>query len=207
MPPATPIVGLIDDEPRMLRAMQRLLRLEGFEVRTFTSAEAFLVCPPEEHVHCLVLDVSMPGMSGLELQARLKGAGRSLPIVFLTGQGDIPMSVRAIQAGAINFLTKPVNDTDLLDAVRAALIEAERLQAEENQVAGLRERLARLTPRELEVLRHVIAGKPNKQIAAELGTGEQTIKVHRMRVTEKMGMNSVAELVRAATRLQIAPAE
>jgi FixJ family two-component response regulator len=203
----TPIVGLIDDEPRMLRALQRLLTLEGFQVRTFASAEAFLVCPPEERVDCLVLDVSMPGLSGLDLQARLKQAGRSLPIVFLTGQGDIPMSVRAIQAGAINFLTKPVNDADLLDAVRAALIEAGRLQAEESELAGLRERLARLTPREHEVLRHVIAGKPNKQIAADLGTGEQTIKVHRMRVTEKLGMASVAELVRAASRLQIEPAE
>jgi len=191
----------------MLRALQRLLTLEGFQVRTFTSAEAFLFGPPEERVDCLVLDVSMPGLSGLELQARLKDAGRNLPIVFLTGQGDIPMSVRAIQAGAINFLTKPVNDADLLHAVHFALAEAERLQAAESELVGLRKRLARLTPRELEVLRHVIAGKLNKQIAASLGTGEQTIKVHRMRVTEKMGMASVAELVRAASRLNLPPAE
>ena len=199
-------IGLVDDEPGMLRALRRLLRAEGFEVRTFTSADDFLQHGASQPLDCLVLDVAMPGRCGLDLQEHLRRSGARLPIVFLTGQGDIPMSVRAIKAGAVNFLTKPVNDTQLLEAVRAAVAEAARSRSEDQELAGLRARLDQLTPRELEVLRHVIAGQLNKQIAAQLGTGEQTIKVHRMRITEKMGMPSVAELVRAAARLGIDPA-
>jgi FixJ family two-component response regulator len=200
-------IGLVDDEPGMLKALQRLLNAEGFHVRTFASAGEFLARFPSERVDCLVLDVTMPGLSGLELQEQLNRAGARLPIVFLTGQGDIPMSVRAIKAGAVNFLTKPVDDAELLAAVRVALAEAARQQAEQAALAAERSRLESLTPRELEVLRHVIAGKLNKQIAADLGTSEQTIKVHRMRITEKMGLPSVAELVRAAGRLNLTPAD
>lgn len=202
-----PTIGLVDDEPGMLKALQRLLNAEGFRVRTFGSAGEFLQRFASETVDCLVLDVSMPGLTGLDLQEQLNRAGARLPIVFLTGQGDIPMSVRAIKAGAVNFLTKPVNDADLLAALRAALAEARRFQDENRELAELRKQLDSLTPRELEVLRHVIAGKLNKQIASALGTGEQNIKVHRMRITAKMGLPSVAELVRAAERLGIKPVE
>jgi FixJ family two-component response regulator len=200
-----PVIGLVDDEPGMLKALQRLLGAEGFTVRAFASAADFLERGSAEPIDCLVLDVAMPGLSGLDLQAQLRRRGARLPIVFLTGRGDIPMSVRAIQAGAVNFLTKPVDASALLAAVRAALEEARRIQRDERELADLRQRFARLTPREFEVLRHVIAGKLNKQIAADLGTGEQTIKVHRMRITEKLGWPSVAEWVRAAERLGVKP--
>lgn len=203
-PPAT--IGVVDDDPGMLKALHRLLASEGYAVRTFDSADAFLRRPPEATVDCLLLDVSLPGLTGLELQEQLGRFGDRLPIVFLTGQGDIPMTVRALKAGAINFLTKPANDTELLDAVREAVAQAASLRAHDEGLTDDRTRLARLTPRELEVLRHVIAGKPNKQIAADLGTSEQTIKVHRMRVTSKLRLASVAELVRAADRLGIPPA-
>jgi FixJ family two-component response regulator len=200
-------IGLVDDEPGMLRALSRLLRMKGFAVRTFESPEIFLAALADAHLDCVVLDVAMPGLNGLDLQVRLKSLGARLPIIFLTGQGDIPMSVRAIKAGAVNFLTKPVEKEELLTAVRVALTEGERDRAENELLAGLRARMERLTPRELEVLRHVITGKLNKQMAADLGVGEMTIKIHRMRITEKMGLVSVAELVRAAQRLGIAPAD
>lgn len=199
-------IAIVDDELGMQRALRRLLHAEGFAVCTFTSAGAFLNRPALPRIDCVVLDVSMPGLTGLDLQEYLKRSDPSLPIVFLTGHGDIPMSVRAIKAGAINFLTKPVNDTELLGALRAALAGSERLRLAEQEVATMRGRLGKLTEREFEVLRHVITGKLNKQIAADLGTSEQTIKVHRMRITEKLGVPSVAELVRITTRLGIEPA-
>jgi FixJ family two-component response regulator len=201
-----PIVYLLDDEPEMLKALTRLLSAQGLRVRGFTSARAFLARDPHQSPACLVLDVAMPGIDGLAVQQRLRQSGVDLPIVFLTGHGDIPMSVRAIKAGAEDFLTKPVNGADLLRAVRAALRRARDLQAEREEAAALQERLAGLTPREREVLGHVVAGKMNKQIAAELGTGEQNIKVHRGRLMRKLGAKSVAELVRVAERLCIPPA-
>jgi FixJ family two-component response regulator/signal transduction histidine kinase len=194
--PAT--VGIVDDEPRMLAALRRLFAVEGYQVRAFGSADEFLRRPVGETIDCLVLDVSMPGPSGLDLQERLRRDGDRVPIVFLTGRGDIPMSVRAIKGGAVDFLSKPVEDSDLLAAVAAALAEASRRQAEDAELAAHRARLRTLTPRELEVLRHVIGGKLNKEIAADLGTSEQTIKVHRMRITAKMRMPAVADLVRTA---------
>ncbi len=202
-----PTLGLVDDDPDMLKALRRLLLAEGFAVRLFDSPRAFLEGLPGLQLDCVILDVSMPGIDGIELQQRLRAQGLDLPVIFLTARGDIPMTVRAIQSGAVNFLTKPVNDTDLLDAIaRALAITASRRAAEKALAAG-RRRLATLTPRELEVLRHVITGKLNKQIAADLGTSEQTIKVHRMRVTEKLGCPSVAELVRLAERLGVSAAE
>jgi FixJ family two-component response regulator len=200
-------IGLVDDEPGMLRALSRLLRAKGFAVRTFVSPDLFLAGLADAHLDCAVLDVAMPRLNGLDLQVRLKSLGACVPIIFLTGQGDIPMSVRAIKAGAVDFLTKPVEQEELLAAVRVALMEAERDRAKNQLLAGLRARMERLTPRELEVLQHVIAGKLNKQMAADLGVGEMTIKIHRMRITEKMGLASVAELVRAAQQLGIAPAD
>jgi FixJ family two-component response regulator len=200
-------IGLVDDEPGMLRALTRLLRMKGFSVRAFESPKVFLAGLADVRLDCVVLDVGMPELNGLDLQVRLKILGARLPIIFLTGQGDIPMSVRAIKAGAVNFLTKPVEEEELLAAVHAALVEGERDRAKNKLLAGLQARMERLTPRELEVLRHVITGKLNKQMAADLGVGEMTIKIHRMRITEKMGLVSVAELVRAAQRLGIAPAD
>jgi FixJ family two-component response regulator len=196
-------VVLVDDEPGMLRALTRLLQAEGFAVRSFGSAEAFLAAPRLTGPWCLVLDMAMSGMSGLELQSRLQSEGVRAPVVFLTGHGDIPMSVRAIKSGAVDFLTKPVHDEDLLGAVNAALAQAGRLAAEEEQERGLRMRLKKLTPREYEVMQHVITGLLNKQIAQKLGTSEQTIKVHRMRLMEKLGLTSVVELVHAAARLGV----
>ena len=196
-------VFLLDDEPGMLKALTRLLKAEGFTVRGFTSAKTFLENFRAEELSCLVLDVAMPELSGLELQQRLTHAGILLPIIFLTGRGDIPMTVQAIKAGAVDFLTKPVNDADLLRAVRAALERATNQCERTAQTAELRERFARLTPREREVMAHVVAGQLNKQIAGDLGTGEQNIKIHRARVMEKMGVESLADLVRAAERLSL----
>jgi FixJ family two-component response regulator len=185
----------------MLKALTRLLTAEGFAVRGFTSAKTFLESYRTEELGCLVLDVAMPELNGLDLQRRFTQAGILLPIVFLTGHGDIPMSVQAVKAGAVDFLTKPVNDADLLRAVRAALQRAADQRQRASETAKLRERLASLTPREREVMDHVVAGQLNKQIAGDLGTGEHTIKVHRARVMEKMGVESLADLVRVAERL------
>jgi len=193
------VVYLLDDEPGMVKAVTRLLRAKGFEVEGFTTPASFLDAYRPGSDSCLVLDVAMPELDGLHLQRRLTHAGILLPIVFLTGHGDIPMSVRAMKAGAVDFLTKPVKDTDLLRAVRAALVRA----AEQHEIAVISGRLSRLTPREREVMKHVIAGKLNKQIAFDLGTGEQNIKIHRGRVMHKMGIESVADLVRIAEKLGI----
>ena len=194
-------VFLLDDEPGMVKALTRLLRAEGFVVRGFTSAKTFIESYRAEELSCLVLDVEMPELNGLELQERLTHAGILLPIVFLTGHGDIPMSVQAVKAGAADFLTKPVNDANLLRAVRAALQRAADERDIVAEVAMLRQRYASLTPREREVMAHVVSGQLNKQIAGDLGTGEQTIKVHRARVMEKMAVDSLADLVRAGERL------
>ena len=193
------LVYLLDDEPGMVRALTRLLRAEGFEVKGFTSPASFLEAFQAGSESCLVLDVAMPELDGLDLQKRLTHDGILVPIVFLTGHGDIPTSVRAMKAGAVDFLTKPVDDSDLLHAVRAALARA----AEQRETAAISLRLARLTPREREVMEHVVAGKLNKQIASDLGTGEQNIKVHRARVMQKMQMDSMADLVRTAEKLGI----
>lgn len=194
-------VYLVDDEPGMVKSLTRLLKAEGFTVHGFTSANEFLESYRAEELSCLVLDVAMPELNGLELQQRLTQAGILLPIVFLTGRGDIPMSVQAIKAGAVDFLTKPVNDADLLSAVRAAMQRAGEQRDLIAEVASLQQRYSLLTPRQREVMEHVVAGRLNKQIAADLGTGEQTIKVHRAQVMQKMNVESVADLVRAAERL------
>lgn len=193
------MVYILDDEPGMVRALTRLLRTEGFEVKGFTSPGTFLDAFRTGRESCLVLDVAMPELDGLHLQKRLTHEGILLPIVFLTGHGDIPMSVRAMKAGAVDFLTKPVNAADLLRAVRTALLRA----AEAGKMAGAALRLALLTPRERQVLEHVVTGQLNKQIAADLGTGEQNIKIHRARVMQKMEVSSVADLVRVTEQLGI----
>jgi len=203
MPPPPRTVFLLDDEPEMVKALTRLLRVKQFEVRGFTSVRAFLeACQPED-IACLVLDVAMPELDGLELQQRLTHQGILIPIIFLTGHGDIPMSVRAIKAGATDFLTKPVDAAVLVQAVRTALQTAQTRRQAIAETAALAARFASLTPREREVMEHVVAGKLNKQIAADLGTGEQNIKLHRAHLMQKMAVESLADLVRAAERLGV----
>jgi FixJ family two-component response regulator len=199
-------VFLVDDEPELRQALSRLLRAEGLEVEDYGSAPAFLARVDDACTGCLVLDLAMPEFNGLELQQQLTARGAHLGIVFLTGHGDIPTSVRAIKAGALDFLTKPVKRVDLLRAVHAALAHAREQREAAVVAAGLRRQLAQLTPREREVFAHVIAGKLNKVIAANLGTTEQTIKVHRARVMEKLEVGSVADLVRVAQQLGVQPA-
>lgn len=196
-------VYVVDDEARMRRALARLLEAEGFAVKTFGSAREFLAAYQLDEIACLILDVAMPGVDGLELQRQLAGLGADLPIIFLTARGSIRMSVQAMKAGALDFLTKPVLDADLLYAVRAALSNAERRRAVRSATGELAARHATLTPREREVLALVAAGMLNKQIAAALGTGVQNIKLHRARVMSKMGVESLADLVRAAEKLGI----
>lgn len=196
-------VYLLDDEPGMLKALARLLKAEGFSVQAFTSAKTFLESYRPETPGCLVLDVAMPELNGLELQTHLTRSGFLVPIIFLTGHGDIPMSVQAIKAGAVDFLTKPVKAADLLGAVRAALQRASEQRDLISEIALIRQRYASLSPREAEVMAHVVSGQLNKQIADDLGIGEHTIKVHRARVMEKMGVESLADLVRAADRLGV----
>lgn len=202
--PDDPTVHLIDDDPAVLKGLSRLLRSAGMTVLTYASPSQFMNCRDPDVPGCLVLDIAMPGLSGLQLQQLLTDQGHEPAIVFLTGHGDIPMSVQAIKRGAVDFLTKPVTDADLLKAVTAA-IEKDRTQRQARaQIAEIRQRYATLTPREREVLQHVIAGHLNKQTAANLGTAEKTIKVHRARVMGKMKVDSVAELVRLAERASLA---
>jgi FixJ family two-component response regulator len=202
-PMTTPsgIVYLLDDDPAMVKGLTRLLRANHLEVRGFTSVRAFLDAFQPQDASCLVLDVAMPELDGLELQQRLRHQGVQIPIIFLTGHGDIPMSVRAMKAGAADFLTKFVEGKVLVRAVRAALQIAQTRHQSAVKNAALAARFAALTPREREVMEHVVAGKPNKQIASDLGVSESTIKIHRGRVMEKMNLQSVTDLVRAAERL------
>jgi len=199
-------IFIVDDDAGVLKAQSRVLREEGWTVETFQSAEAFLANARGTADGCLVLDVTMPGLDGLELQRRLTEAGCLLPIVFVSGHGDIPMSVRAIKAGATDFLTKPVAAEVLITAVRNAIDEhAARRQAQADTDA-LRQRLAGLTSREREVLEALAAGKLNKQIAADLGVVEQTVKFHRTRIMERMQAKTVAELMHIAARAGIGDA-
>lgn len=195
-------IYVIDDEPGMRKALCRLLRAEGYDARAFASPSEFLADYDAETIACLLLDVAMPELDGMEFQQLLAERGLRIPIIFLTAHGDIPMSVRAVKAGATDFLTKPVNDADLLRAVRAALKTAAKLAAEQSAYQVLSTRHATLTPREKEVMALVVRGMLNKQIAAQLGTGEQNVKIHRSRVMGKMGVISLADLVRAAERLE-----
>ncbi len=197
------IVYLVDDDPGVRKALSRVLREEGFGVEAFDSAEAFLAPPGDRRDGCLVLDVTLPGLDGLELQRRLAEAGQELPIVFVTGHGDIPMSVKAIKAGAADFLTKPVHAQALLAAVRSAIEQHRAVRAAAGDAAKLRERLASLTPREREVLAALVAGRLNKQIASDLGVVEQTVKFHRARIMERMQARTVAELMHFAAQLGI----
>ncbi len=203
---AVPSVFLVDDDPQVLKALTRLLRANGFAVVTFESAEAFLAQHDAAAPGCLVLDVNLPGLDGLALQRRLAEGGPALPIVFLTGHGDIPMSVRAVRAGAVDFLTKPVAADTLLAAVRSGMAQDVLAREAHAESVALRQRHARLTQREREVLAGLIAGKLNKQIAADLGIVEPTVKFHRARIMEHMQARTVAELMHLVARLALSPA-
>jgi FixJ family two-component response regulator len=204
---ATATVFVVDDDQAFLRALTRLLRAARFEVQSFSSSQAFLEQHDPATPGCLVLDVAMPGLNGLELQRALIATGQERSIVFMTGHGDIPMSVQAMRSGAVHFLTKPFDEADLIAAIREA-IEKDRLaRGTRADRVTIDARVATLTPREHEVFLLVLAGLLNKQIAAELGTAESTIKVHRARIMTKMGATSVADLVRTAEHARIAPGE
>jgi FixJ family two-component response regulator len=197
------VVFVIDDDASLRRAIQRVLGSVGLHVELFGSAREFLAASRPDVASCLVLDVRLPGMSGLDLQRELTSAGIHIPLIFITSHGDIPMSVRAMKAGAVEFLTKPFRDQDLLDAIQLAL-KRDRLRREsEADVRQLRERFESLSPREREILPLVVSGLLNKQIAASIGTSEATVKVHRSQLTRKMGAQSLADLVRMAERIGI----
>lgn len=196
-----PIVFVIDDDASMRRSLESLLRSVGLDVRLFSSAPEFMQAAREDAPACLVLDVRLPGMSGLAFQQELAKAGGALPIIFVTGHGDVPMSVRAMKAGAVEFLTKPFDDQVLLDAVHAAIERDRARRRDAAGIASLQARYAELTERERQVMAHVVAGRVNKRIADELGLSVVTVKVHRGQVMRKMQAKSVAELVRMSDRL------
>jgi FixJ family two-component response regulator len=199
----TATVFIVDDEAGVRNALARVFRSAGLQTAVFPSANEFLASFDSEAPGCLVLDLAMPGLNGIELQRALDRIGSPLPIVFLTGHATVSDSVQAMKGGAVDFLTKPVEDDVLLEAVRAALERDAEARASRSELDEIRERLSTLTPREREVLQQVVCGRLNKQIAHQLGTVEKTIKVHRARVMKKMQAGSLAELVRMAERLGI----
>jgi FixJ family two-component response regulator len=195
-------VIVIDDDPSVREALESLLESVGLQVRSYGSAAEFLSAGPTDGPTCLVLDVRLPGQGGLEFQRTLSGAGVHLPIIFMTGHGDIPMTVQAMKGGAIEFLTKPFRDQDMLDAIQTGLERDRARRAKEQATAELRDRFGALTSREREVLEQVVAGRLNKQIAGAIGLSEITVKVHRASVMRKMQAKSLAELVLMADRLK-----
>ena len=202
-----PLVLVVDDDPSVRESLGALFRSVGLQSELFESATALLKRKPPEVESCVVLDVRLPGVSGLEFQTQLAGPYREIPIVFVTGHGDIPMTVQAMKAGAVDFLTKPFRDQDMLDAVTAALARDRARRHALQEVVALHARFGRLTTREREVMTHVTAGLLNKQIAAEMGLSEITVKLHRGNVMKKMEARSVADLVRMAEALRTRPPE
>ena len=197
------LVAIVDDDPSVRRGLQRLIRSAGWKVETFASAQEFLARPSAISPSCLVLDLQLPGLSGLDLQQRMADLGLDIPVVFLTGQGNIPASVKAMKAGAIEFLTKPVDEQNLLKAIEEAIGRDRRTRQQQTEMHALRRRYESLTAREQEVMQLVISGLLNKQIAGELTITEDTVKFHRGHVMRKMCAESLADLVRMAENLGV----
>src|SRR5215813_7407674 len=202
---AEAFIAIVDDDPSVQRGLQRLLRSAGWRAETFASAQEFLARSLAESPNCVVLDLQLPGLSGLDLQKQMAEVGLEIPIVFVTGHGDIPASVRAMKAGAVQFLTKPVDEQELLQAIEEAVERDRRIRQERVKRSELRERYESLTAREREVMQQVISGLLNKQIAAELHITEDTVKFHRGHIMRKMRADSLADLVRMANHLAIPP--
>ena len=196
-----PIVFIVDDDDSVRKALTRLINSVGLNVETFASADDFLKRQPHNGPACLVLDMRMPGLSGLDLQDELVAAGRTLPIIFISGHGNIPLSVRAMKAGAVDFIEKPFEDQTLLDAINQSLKKDRLAKLEQAELREIQQLVDSLTPREREVFTLVVSGKLNKQIAFELGTTERTIKAHRARVMKKMQAKSLADLIRLAEKV------
>jgi FixJ family two-component response regulator len=201
--PSETLVGIVDDDPSVRKALTRLVKAAGYRVEVFASAREFLARPQQEDLRCLLLDVRMPGLTGLELQEALAIAGRRISIVFVSGHGDVVGSVKAMKGGAIDFLTKPVDARDLLGAIERAVAKTFTVQRDQTQATDIQGRLKTLTAREIQVFALVVTGMLNKHIAAKLGIVEKTVKVHRARVMEKMRAGSLAELVRLADQAGI----
>jgi FixJ family two-component response regulator len=196
-------VFIVDDDARVIKALSRLMRTKGYDVRAYTSPQEFLSDHDATVPGCAILDVSMPGLDGLELQQALAAGGSHRPVIFITGKGDVPTSVRAMKAGAIDFLTKPVSNADLLAAIVRAQEHDAKSRETRAELEGIETRIATLTPREREVLTHVVAGRLNKQIAYDLGTVEKTIKFHRSAIMKKLGVRTVADLVRMTEKMAL----
>jgi RNA polymerase sigma factor (sigma-70 family) len=202
-----PTIYVVDDDPSVRDSMELMLKSVGFDVKTFGSAQDFLEAKLQEDLGCLVLDVRMPGMSGLELQEKRVSAKTPLPVIFITGHGTVPISVRAMKAGAVDFLQKPFEEQDLLDAINRAVARQREKKSKKDQSEELQLRLTALTTREYEVFSLLVTGMANKEIAYELGTSERTIKAHRARIMEKMDAGSLADLVRFAEQLKTLPSD
>ena len=200
------VVYVVDDDSSVRRALSLLLQTVGLDVETFPSAQAFLAQATPDRPACLVLDIRLRGSSGLDLQAALKEAGRDIPIIFITGHGDVPTTVRAMKSGAVDFLEKPFNDQELLDCVQRALVRTRELRVHQTERAKIQQRLDTLSSRERQVLMLVVTGMLNKQIAGELDIAEKTVKVHRGQVMRKMSAGSVVELLRMVEALDLLPA-